>query len=57
MDMTRLLVAIGDAISADQQVWLTAHLAGLPDFLETPEGKSIVSLAVESYQQACTVTK
>lgn len=57
MDMKRLLVAIGDAITVDQQLWLTANLAGLPDFLETPEGTSVVSLAVESYQQACTVAK
>lgn len=51
------LGAIGAQLPESDQTWLTAHLAGFPEFLKSEDGGSIVRLLIETYREKVTSNK
>lgn len=51
-----LLPIIGAAFNTAQQEWISQpqNLLGIPGFLMSSDGKSLLNMALESYQQFCS---
>ena len=46
-----LLAAFGSGLSERQQIWLTAHLSELPEFLYSDEGGYAVGTLLEEFKK------
>ena len=45
-----LLYAIGSGLSKEDQEWLSAHLAGLPNYLRSAKGAKVMASVVRCYR-------
>lgn len=44
----QLVTLLGEALSEDQQMWLSANLGSLPNLLSSQAGKEVISTTVEA---------
>jgi len=45
-----LLESVGSGLSENDQIWLSKHLMGLPDYLRTQEGAKVMGLVIDCYR-------
>jgi hypothetical protein len=49
--LNQLKVAIGSALSVEQQQWVSGNLFGLPDYFRSPDGKEALTAVLNKYYQ------